>query len=97
MPSMAVGALAAQFPDNLAAAPSVGGHGHLHRGTPMLILAATGVGAVALGTTLMRWGAHALTKDALAGWDYRILIGAALVGGGLAILVVDILIWGLLG
>lgn len=63
----------------------------------MLILAATGVGAVALGTTLIRWGAYALTKDALAGSDYRMLTGAALLGGGLAILAIDALIWGMLG
>lgn len=62
----------------------------------MLILAATGVAAMALGTTLMRWGAYALTKDALVGSDYRMLVGAALVGGGLAILGADILIWGIL-
>ena len=63
----------------------------------MLILAATGVSAVALGTTLMRWGAYALTKNALVGSDYRMLVGAALAGGGLAMLGVAALIWGLLG
>lgn len=61
----------------------------------MLVLAATGMSAMALGTTLMRWGAHALTKDALAGSDYRMLIGAVLVVLGLILLFGGVL-WGIL-
>lgn len=60
----------------------------------MLVAAVVGVCAMVLGVALMRWGAYALSKNALAGWDCRLLLGAALVALGLAIEIGDALVWG---
>ena len=61
----------------------------------MLVAGATGLGALMLGGILMRWGARTLSRNALAGWDNRVLIGASLTAIGLAILIADALIWGI--